>query len=347
MSRINKDPLNSLVKLVYIILAIVLVIFVLPRAVSCLLPFLIAWIISLIIKPVADLFQKFRINRTISVIVSMLLVLAVICMVIYSLSAVVIREIRTFTEMFSNLRDGIPVFVWDFIDVLPEAFRSKAAEIASDTFADFGELILPALKTALPKLGGAAGKLPGAFVFTVILLMAIYFMSTDNGSLKEEITKFLPDEKVNSLRNTRSVLKKAFGGYVKAQLIIMCVVFGILVTGFWIMGVELALLLALAISLLDAIPVLGTGMILNPWAVVCLLQGDYARAIGLVTLYGVVLLVRHFLEPRVLSGQLGIHPIITLASMYTGLKLIGVTGMIIGPLIVLIVINYLKMKKEG
>ncbi len=342
----KRDPVASLVKLIYVILAIVLIIFVLPKAVSCLLPFIIAWVISLIIKPVCTLFQKLRINRTLSVLLAMLLVLAVICGILYSVSAAVIREIKTFSEMFSDTKDGIPVFVWDFINILPGGIRAKAIEIASSSFEDIPDLIYPAIKTALPKLGGAAGKLPSAFVFTVILLMAIYFMSSDKDGLREEIKKLLPDDKVESLRHIREVLSKACGGYVKAQLIIMCVVFVILITGFGLLKVELAILLAFAISLVDAIPVLGTGIILNPWALVCLIQGDYIRALGLVCLYLIVVVVRHILEPRVLSGQLGIHPIITLVSMYSGLKLIGVIGMIIGPLIALIIISFFRAKKE-
>ena len=323
-----------------------LVIFVLPKAVSCLLPFIIAWVISLIIKPVSALFQKLRINRTVSVLLAMLLVLAVICGILYSVSAAVIREIKTFSEMFSDTKDGIPVFVWDFINILPEGIRAQAIEIASSSFEDIPDLIYPAIKTALPKLGGAAGKLPSAFVFTVIMLMAIYFMSCDKGGLREEIKKVLPDDKIASLRHMREVLGRACGGYVKAQLIIMCVVFVILITGFGLLKVELAILLAFAISLVDAIPVLGTGIILNPWALVCLIQGDYIRALGLVCLYCIVIVIRHILEPRVLSGQLGMHPIITLVSMYSGLKLIGVIGMIIGPLIALIIISFVKAKKE-
>lgn len=342
----KREPLQSLVKLIYVILAVVLVIFVLPKAVSCLLPFIIAWVISLIIKPVSALFQKMRIHRTLSVLLAMLLVLAVICGILYSVSAAVIREIKTFSAMFSDTKDGIPVFVWDFINILPEGIRASAVEIASSSFEDLPDLIYPAIKTALPKLGGAAGKLPSAFIFTIILLMAIYFMSTDSNGLKEEVKRFLPQERIESLRHMKEVLFKACGGYVRAQLIIMCVVFIILVTGFGLLRVELAILLALAISFVDAIPVLGTGIILNPWALVCLLQGDYIRALGLVGLYCIVVLVRHILEPRVLSGQLGMHPIITLVSMYSGLKLIGIIGMIIGPVIALLVISFVKAKKE-
>jgi len=346
MNMITKDPLTSLVRLLYAILAVIVIIFVLPKAVSCILPFLFAWIIALLIKPVVKLFEKLHINRRFAVIIAMLLVLGIICGVLYGVSAVLVREIKTFSDMFADTKDGIPMFMWDIINALPKGIRASVSEVVRASYLDIPELIYPALKTALPKLGGAAGKLPSALVFTVVLLMTIYFLSYDGKGFRTEIKKFIPENKIQKLRHIREILSKACGGYIKAQLIIMTVVFVILVTGFIILDVKLSLLLAFAISILDAIPVLGTGMILNPWAFFCLIQGDIPRAIGLVSLYGIVLVVRHFLEPRVLSGQLGIHPIITLVSMYAGLKLIGVIGMILGPLAALIIINLIKAQNE-
>jgi len=346
MKYITKDPIASLVRLLYAILAIIIVIFVFPKAVPCILPFFFAWIITLIIKPVSGLLEKLGIGRRISVVLSMLMVLGVLCGVLYLLSSAVIKEIRTVAEMFSDTRDGIPVFLWDIVESLPKNMQGVAQQLLGTMRADISEILYPAIQSALPKLGGAAGKLPSAFVFMVVLIMAIYFLSYDESGLRNEIKKFLPESAVNGLRSIRTVLHDAFGGYFKAQLIIMCVVFTILFIGFLILDVKLALLLALVISILDAIPVLGTGMVLNPWAVLCLVQGDYVCAVGFVTLYIIVLFTRNFIEPKVLSGQLGIHPLITLVSMYAGLKLVGVIGMIIGPITALIVINILKMKNK-
>lgn len=346
MSMITKDPLTSLVRLLYALLAVIIIIFVLPKAVSCLLPFLCAWIAALIIKPVVRLMENLRINRRLAVIIAMLLVLGIIFGVLYGVSAAVVKELKTFTDMFADTKEGIPMFIWDIINAFPQGVRAAVTELVKTNFTDIPELIYPAIKTALPKLGGAAGKLPSALVFTVVFLMTVYFLSYDSKGFRTEIKRFIPKDKIDKLRHVRKILGKACGGYIKAQLIIMTVVFAILLTGFIILDVELSFLLALAISILDAIPVLGTGMILNPWAFICLIQGNVSRALGLVCLYGIVLVVRHFIEPKVLSGQLGIHPIITLASMYAGLKLIGVIGMILGPLAALIIINLIKVQNE-
>ncbi len=339
-------PVEKLVRLLYVSIAVLAVVFVLPKAVSCVLPFLFAWIIALIIKPLVALFQKFRIHKRISVILSMLLVLALLYGVLHFVSGIVVRELRTFAQMLGNTRQGIPVFMWNFIDSLPQGLQSSVVEFLKNYDINASEIVPSAINTALSTIGGAAGKLPSLFISTVIFIMAIYFFSYDEKGLRRELKKSLPEKTVQQLRKIRTVLGKAFGGYVKAQLIIMTVVFAILLLGFVILDVKLALLLAFVISLLDAIPVLGTGMILNPMAVIALIQGDYVRALGFVIMYLIVLVVRNFLEPRVLSGQLGIHPIITLVSMYAGFKLIGVVGMIIGPLIALVVINFVIMNRE-
>ncbi|MBO5008803.1 MAG: sporulation integral membrane protein YtvI [Clostridia bacterium] len=347
MNIIGKDPAKSLITLAYTILVIMVVLFVLPKAVSCILPFFFAWVISLIIKPVASLLRKLHIPGRLAVIISMLVVVGILCGVIYGISGVLVNEIKTVVNMFKDTRDGLPVFVWEFIEVLPGGLQSGAVKLVEYIRSDAQGLLMPAIKTALPKLGGAAGKIPGALVFTIVFLMALYFFSYDFSGFTGELKKFISEDKITYLRHIRDSFSKAFGGYVKAQLIIMGVVFCELLTGFLILDIKLSVLLALLISIIDAIPILGTGIILNPWAVFCLIQGNFTQAVGLVCMYLIVLLTRQFIEPRVLSGQLGTHPLITLISMYAGLKLIGVIGMIMGPLVAIIVINVIKINKES
>ena len=346
MNTLENKHTEKLTKLLYVALAIVAITFVLPKVVPCLLPFFFAWIISLIIKPFVSFFERLKIHKRIAVILSMFLVLGILSAVIYYLSKLVVAEVRDFVEMFSDTKDGIPVFVWEFIESLPKSLQSSAHGFLEKYKGNTGELVMPAISTALPKLGGIAGEVPGAFVFTIVFVLTIYFFSYDEKGLKEELKKFLPQNTIAILKKMRNVMGVAVGGYVKAQMIIMVVVFAILLTGFLILDVKFALLLAFVISLLDAIPVLGTGMVLNPMAVVSLIQGDYVCALGFVGMYVIVLLVRNFMEPRVLSVQLGLHPIITLLSMYAGFKLIGVIGMLMGPVIALMVISFVKMNRE-
>ena len=105
------------------------------------------------------------------------------------------------------------------------------------------------------------------------------------------------------------------------------------------LNVGYPLLMALLIAFSDALPILGSGTVMLPWAVICGMQGNLNLAIALVVLYVIITVVRQLLEPKVVSGQIGIHPIFTLIAMYTGFRIIGVIGMLIGPIILIIFKN--------
>ena len=83
----------------------------------------------------------------------------------------------------------------------------------------------------------------------------------------------------------------------------------------------------------------GSGTVMIPWAIISAVNGDISLGIGLFILYVIVLVVHQILEPRIVSGHIGVHPIFTLIAMYTGFKLIGVIGLLIGPIVLIIVKN--------
>ena len=333
----NSD--SKLLKVVIAVLLTAIFVYTLPKILGCLLPFILAWIVSLVMKPVVNALEKGHIHRRIAVVVSMLAIISLMYGLLYSLSVAVVKEIKEVSKMFEDTKDGIPLFVWDAVANFPKPLKEAAISVAGQISDKGASFFYPAFQSALPKLGGAAGKIPGAFIFVIVFILSVYFISYDSVSLAEGVKRIIPDSKLSYLSNAKRTFFKACGGYIKAQLIIMTVVFVILLTGFAILDVKLSIILAFLISIIDAIPVLGTGLILNPWAVICLIQGDYFRAVGFVCLYLVVLVTRQIIEPRILSSKLGMHPILTLITMYSGYKLIGVLGMILGPMIALIIFN--------
>ena len=96
------------------------------------------------------------------------------------------------------------------------------------------------------------------------------------------------------------------------------------------------LIIALVIAFVDALPILGAGTVLTPWAIISAFNGNITLGICLIVLYIIVLVVRQFLEPRIVSNKIGIHPIFTLIAMYTGFKISGLIGLFIGPIIFII-----------
>jgi len=348
MNIVPKNPVKTLITIAYIFVIFLLLAFVVPKAITYLLPFIVAFIISQIIKPIVRFLENMHIPKRIGVIFSMLLVIGILGAVVYFLSAAVVKELKEMLALFQETNEnGIPVFIQEFINALPKNIRTFAFSAFKDSEFNISEFVFPSLKSAISGLGGAAGKLPSAFVFTIVLILSTYFMSYDGQNIKKYIKQILPKESVSKIRYIKENLIKAFIGYIKAQLILMSIVFCILLFGFLILDIKLALILAFVISLWDAIPVLGSGIILNPWAIICLIQGNYFRAIGLFFLYLIILLTRQLLEPKILSGQLGIHPLFTIMAMYVGLKTIGISGMILGPILLILIITILKLNSDS
>ena len=136
----------------------------------------------------------------------------------------------------------------------------------------------------------------------------------------------------------------SLGDYLKAESILVLISFSIVLIGLLIfdfigMNVKYPIIMALTIAFVDALPILGSGTVIIPWAVISASNGDIKLAIALIIMYVVIIVVRQLIEPKIVSIHIGIHPIFTLIAMYTGFKLIGVIGMFIGPIILIILKN--------
>ena len=112
-------------------------------------------------------------------------------------------------------------------------------------------------------------------------------------------------------------------------------------------NIEFPLIAAIVTGIVDALPILGSGTILIPWAIFSAINGDLSLAIALIVLYVIVIVVRQLLEPKIVSNQIGVHPIFTLIAMYTGFKFTGFVGLIIGPVIMIILSNIFAKLLEG
>lgn len=137
----------------------------------------------------------------------------------------------------------------------------------------------------------------------------------------------------------RTTALAAFGGYLRAELLLSVGVFAILAVGFVVTRQSYALLLALGLSVLDFIPIVGSGTVMVPWAVIALFLGDYPAAIRMMAIWGVIAMFRRVMEPKFVGDQTGLSPILSLVSIYVGMRLAGVWGMILAPILVLVCQN--------
>lgn len=176
-----------------------------------------------------------------------------------------------------------------------------------------------------------AGKIIAAVLVTAI---SFILWSGDFEKIKEEASGSVIFQRLVSLG--RGIVE-AIGGYVKAQCVIIGLIMLICVVGFFLSGSPYALLLGICTGFLDALPVLGTGIVMVPWLVVEVVQGEYMTAVILGLTYGACTLTRELLEPRLIGKRLGLFPILVLMSVYVGVKVYGAGGILLGPLSLLVI----------
>jgi sporulation integral membrane protein YtvI len=180
-----------------------------------------------------------------------------------------------------------------------------------------------------------------------VTILATYFLSYDNRVVSSVFERYCGKERVHKIVLVRDRLFQACGAYIRAQLIMMCIIFVVILIGMLILRIGSPLFVAFIVALVDAIPILGTGTVLIPWALISLVMGNYGRALGLAVLYVCALTTRQFFEPKVVSSQIGLHPLITLMSMYIGLTAIGIFGMILGPIVTIVVLKFIEIERES
>ncbi len=172
--------------------------------------------------------------------------------------------------------------------------------------------------------------------------ISAYFFIAERESVLLWAKGIAPDALVSRMTMVVDNFKYAVGGYFKAQLKIMVVVYVLLLAGFLILKVHFAFLLALLIAFLDFLPFFGTGTALLPWAVYKFMMGNYKLVVGLLVIYGITQLVRQLIQPKLVGDSMGLNPLVTLILLYAGYKTGGVLAMIFAVPVGMIAINLYK-----
>lgn len=316
------------------------------------LPFLLAWLLSRPVKPLAGkLAGRTRLPR--SVWAAGLVILTVGGFITLTFSGVRrgISELSTLARELAADTDGLVAAIGGALD----RARSLSSRIPllrhfEDTpgYAEFcarldglveegAARLVSGITSRIPDAAMAvAGWLPAAFVFVTVTLLACYYFSADDGRLgegvKRTVTRLTPASLRDSLPPLGRRLRRIGRQYLRACLLLGLLTFLQTFIGLALLRIPYAFILAFLIALVDFLPLLGTGIILIPWAAVSLLLGEVRLGIGLLILYAVSSVVRQILEPKLIGEGLGLHPLLSLAAMYAGLRLFGVWGMILAPL---------------
>lgn len=339
-TKVSKRILVLILTIIGIYLAFKLAIFYMP--------FLVAFIISLLIEPLIKLVnRKTSLTRKTSAI----LVLIIVSLILIGLLAWGITSIISET---TNLLQGLNNYIETAynqvqniisnIDFNRLKIPEEVTKVIQNSLWDLIGTVSNWVKNFLTSLLNLLTQIPTIAIYVTICIIAIYFICTDKLYMIDQLEHHLPKEWVKRIGKHARDLISSLGHYLKAEATLILISFFISLIGLYIfrflgLNVKYPLLAALGIGFVDALPILGSGTAMIPWAVISAANGDIKLAICIIALWVVMSVVRQFAEPRVVSKHIGIHPIFTLIAMYTGFKVIGVLGMFVGPIVLIILKN--------
>ena len=315
---------------------------------NLLLPFVIALLVAWLLRPLGRLYRQ-RAPKLASALIVVTVLLFYLLLGVLAMLLLVdlltglaqylgkLPELYTQTiepglrNLYANAQDLAARFdpsVADVVNmVLPQVISSVGGAVTNFSV------------TAVGKLTGLVTALPSVLISALIAVIASFFTAVSYDSMKAFLQRNLPAKFTETagyaIRSFRNIIRQ----YGKSYLLVMLITFGELTLGLLIIGVRRAILLAALIAIFDIFPVVGAGAILLPWAVISLIQGKTLQALGLLILYVVILVVRQFLEPKVVGKQVGLPPLVTLACMFVGTSLFGAWGLFGLPIGAAILVN--------
>ena len=320
------------------------------------MPFLIAFIIYLIMEPAIKwIMKKTKLTRKTSsiiifFIVSILIIggIAWAIITLFSEASNLLEELNGYIEKAYSIFQGF----LNNVDLGKLKLPEEVNMVLQNSTGDILETVSVWVRNFLNSLIDMVTSIPTIAIYVSITVIALYLMCVDKIYIIDQIEHHLPRTWVMRVGRHFRELVKTLGGYLKAEATLILVSFVISLIGLYLLkfvgfAIEFPLLIALGIGFVDALPILGSGTIMIPWAIICGLNGDLKLGIAIIVLLIIMSVVRQFLEPRLVSKNIGVHPIFTLIAMYTGFRFIGIIGMLIGPIVLIILKNIFATLIDG
>lgn len=315
-----------------------------------LLPFLLGGLAALAAEPaVSFLHRKLKIPRLLSAGVGVSAAIALAAGLVGALGAVLLRQVTRLASAIPDLqttaRQGMTVLS-DWLVTLsykaPEGVQPMLTGAVLRLFDNTNVLVEQVTGWVPGAVAAVLGKVPDSALAVGTGLLSAFMISARLPKLKLFFRERLCATGLDRYLPTLKKARQAAYGWLKAQGLLMLLTFLTVGVGFWLLGIRGGLLWAALVALVDAVPMLGTGIILLPWALVSFLQGQRLRALGLCALVGAAALLRTVLEPRLVGKQLGLDPLVTLVCLYAGYRLWGFLGLLLAPMLAGVLLSVLK-----
>lgn len=334
-------------------------------------PFLFAFLTAAIIqRPVNFLSRKTHMKKGLASGILIMLIFAVFVLLLVFVGAKAVTEMQGLVQWIGSKMESIPSLLASvkeglisLASHLPDSIESTAVNGIEQLFAELlgsaNQLAENESSGASSVIGGflsrfdfsvlskpvsgvwnTAKQIPTVLVAFIISVISACFLTSGYDDIVNFIKRQLPVEKRRTLSQTKSIFFSTIIKLFKSYMTIICVTFVEMIIGlsvFKLIGIynsEYMASIALIVAFVDIFPVLGTGTILIPWAIISFLTGKVGLGIGLVVLYGVITVIRQIVEPKLVATNLGLPPIVTIMCMYIGLQVFGVIGIFMAPLLV-------------
>lgn len=309
-----------------------------------LLPFLIALGLCALLEPLVQRLRRtMGVKRSFAAVAVTSALLLILGTTVSLLTYRLIEELAAWSDRLPELIDSFPEF-WNSVlhrftfwyASCPPFLRSALDHLANALSENTPEMVGAVGSMAMEKISALLAALPGITMFVVTTILALYFTSVNYCSILAFLKRQLPAAWQTRCRSAVQCCRSAMLKWLRSEMLMILVTFSIMLIGFLWMGLDFALLAAVFTALVDALPVLGTGTVLLPWAAFAYFSGNSTRALALLALYGAALLVRSLLEPKLLAGQAGLPSIAVLLAAYLGYRFFGVGGMVLLPVLLLL-----------
>ena len=331
--------------------AILIIIHVTPTVLSFLLPFILAFAVASAFNPLICFLQKKwsaprGISSVFMVVVTVLFVASILGGFIYALAQEIIilaQDIDGVLEYFSDSIETLSIQLHWMLQFLPADTEEILTGIM-DGFMAWAQAQGAAFAdTVIVRTVNATTQIGTGVITLVIFIMASYFMMADYPRLSEKLRNLLIASRVYDSYNTfKNAVFSALGKFLRAQLLLAFIVFILSLIGLLIIGQNFAVLIAFILAILDFLPLVGTAAVLIPWGIINIVTGYVPRGIYLIAMNLTIFILRRIIEPKVVSSQTGLTPLVTLVSFYFGLRLGGLIGLILGPIVAMIIISVYK-----
>lgn len=303
------------------------------------LPFVLGLGLALAAEPVVGFLARRGAPRGLGAGIGVTVTVFLLAIAILFLGALVLRQLRLLAGVLPDLEQAaqsgmtlLQQWILSLTERIPQSIRPLVAENLTVAFSDGTALVEQGIRFLLSLAGSLLTQVPDSALTLGTGIISAYLFSAKLPKLRSWFRKKLSRERLAKVLAWAKKLRLAVVGWLTAQCKLMGVTFALLLAGFLLLRIAYAPLWATVVALVDALPVLGTGTVLIPWAAVSFLQGDLPRAIGLAGLYLTVCLTRSMLEPRLLGSHLGLDPLVTLMAIYAGYQLWGFPGMLLAPM---------------